>query len=195
MIVIFIRQLGEGSLVSTHDLSIQKQSEQNHTLQYTCPAAPNSHGYFRASPVAQMVKSLPAMQETRAWSLVWDDLLEEEMANRSSILAWRIPWTEEPGEPQSLDLQRVGHNWATNTSFHILQLKKIILYPIPYNHSYLLLGCLCVLGAIKFLRLRIRLNFTSLNYWPGLLWQGTCVPPKQSPKTQIYKDVTSSKRR
>ena len=48
-------------------------------------------------PVAQMVKSLPAMQETRVWSIGWEDPLEKGMAIHSSILAWRIPWTEEPG--------------------------------------------------------------------------------------------------
>ena len=51
----------------------------------------------RASPVAQMVKRLPAMQETRVRSLGWEDPLEKETATDSSILDWRIPWTEEPG--------------------------------------------------------------------------------------------------
>ena len=50
-----------------------------------------------ASLVAQMVKNPPAMQETQVQSLGWDDPLEEEMATHSNILAWRIPWTEEPG--------------------------------------------------------------------------------------------------
>ena len=50
-----------------------------------------------ASLAAQTVKSLPAMQETRVPSLGWKDPLEEEMATHSSILAWKIPWTEEPG--------------------------------------------------------------------------------------------------
>ena len=68
-----------------------------------------------ASLVAQMVKNLPAMQETRVWSLGWEDILEKEMATHSSILAWRIPWTEEPGGLQSMGLQRVGYDWATNT--------------------------------------------------------------------------------
>ena len=53
------------------------------------------------------------MQETRVPSLVWEDPLEEEMAACSSILAWRIPWTEEPGGLQSIGLQRVGHDWVT----------------------------------------------------------------------------------
>ena len=62
-----------------------------------------------ASLVAQIVKCLPTMRETRARSLGWEDFQEEEMATNSSILAWRIPWTEEPGELQSMGSQRVGH--------------------------------------------------------------------------------------
>ena len=60
-----------------------------------------------ASLAAQMVKSLPAVQETWVQSLGWEDPLEEGMATHSSILAWRIPWTEEPGRLQSMGLQRV----------------------------------------------------------------------------------------
>ena len=62
--------------------------------------------YIRASLVAQMVKNLPAMQETWVPSLGSEDPLDKEMATHSSILAWRIPWTEEPGGLQP----RVGHN-------------------------------------------------------------------------------------
>ena len=58
-----------------------------------------------ASLVAQMAKNLPAMQEIRVQSLGWEDPLESGMATCSSILVWRIPWTEEPGELQSLGLQ------------------------------------------------------------------------------------------
>ena len=68
-----------------------------------------------ASIVAQTVKYLPAIQETWVWSLGWEDPLEKEMATHLSILAWRIPWTEEPGGLQSMGLQRAGHDWATNT--------------------------------------------------------------------------------
>ena len=50
--------------------------------------------------------------ETRVWSLGWEDLLEEGIATYSSILAWRIPWTERPGGLQSMGLQRVIDNWA-----------------------------------------------------------------------------------
>ena len=62
-----------------------------------------------ASLVAQMVKRLPAMQETQVRSLGWEDPLEKEMAIHSSILAWKIPWIEEPGRPQSMWSQRVEH--------------------------------------------------------------------------------------
>ena len=54
------------------------------------------------------------MQETWVWSLGWEDSLEEGMATHSSILAWRIPRTEEPGGLQSMGSQRVRYNWATN---------------------------------------------------------------------------------
>ena len=66
--------------------------------------------YFLDFPVAQMVENLPAMQETWVRSLGLEDSLEKEMATHSSILAWRIPWTEGPGGLQSMGLQRVGHD-------------------------------------------------------------------------------------
>ena len=60
--------------------------------------------------MAHVVKTLPAMQETRVQSLGQEKPLEEEMATHSSILAWKILWTEEPGQLQSMGLQRVRHN-------------------------------------------------------------------------------------
>ena len=60
--------------------------------------------------MAQTVKSLPAMWETWVQSLGWEDLVKEGMATHSSILAWRIPWMEEPGGLKSIGLQRVGHD-------------------------------------------------------------------------------------
>ena len=62
------------------------------------------------SLVAQMVKNLPAMLKTQVRSLSWEDPLEKEMTIHSSILAWRIPWTQEPGGLQSIGLPRVGHD-------------------------------------------------------------------------------------
>ena len=59
--------------------------------------------------MAQVVKNLPAMQETQVRSLGWDDPEEKGVATHSSILAWEIPWPEEPGRLQSMGLQRIGH--------------------------------------------------------------------------------------
>ena len=92
----------------------------------------------RASLVAYMVKSLPILQETQVQSLVWEDPLEEEMATHSRILAWKIPWTEEPGRLQSRGLQRVEHSSVTTLHFTSLlvqefweQIMQIILrFPI-----------------------------------------------------------------
>ena len=66
------------------------------------------------SLVAQMVKHLPTMWETRVWSLGREDPLEKEMAPHSSTPDWEIPWTEECGRLQSLRSQRVGHDWVTS---------------------------------------------------------------------------------
>ena len=63
-----------------------------------------------SSLVAQKVKRLPAMRETWVQSLGWEDLLAKEMATHSSVLAWKIPRTEEPGGLQSMGSQRVGHD-------------------------------------------------------------------------------------
>ena len=65
---------------------------------------------FIASLVAQTVKRLPTMLETWVQSLGWEDPLEKEMAPHSSILAWKIPWTKEPGRLQAMGSQRVGHD-------------------------------------------------------------------------------------
>ena len=64
----------------------------------------------KAPLVTQMVKNLPAMLETWVQSLGWEDAMEKGMANHSSILAWRIPWTEEPSRLQSMGLPRVRHD-------------------------------------------------------------------------------------
>ena len=63
-----------------------------------------------ASLVVQTVKHLPAFWETWVRSLGWEDPLEKEIATHSSTLAWKIPWTEEPGRLQSMGPQRVGHD-------------------------------------------------------------------------------------
>ena len=69
--------------------------------------------------VTQMVKCLPAVQETWVQSLGWKDPLEKEMATHSSTLAWKIPWTEEPGRLQSMGLQRVRHDGEISLSLSL----------------------------------------------------------------------------
>ena len=76
--------------------------------------------FVLVSLVAQMVKNLPAMRETWVRSLGGEDPLEKGMATYSNILAWRIPWTEEPGGLQTMGSQRVRHDWATNTYLHTI---------------------------------------------------------------------------
>ena len=78
---------------------------------------PNAEEYTFSrltSLVAQMVKCLSTMQETRVQSLGWEDPLEKDMAIHASNIAWKIPWTEEPGGLQSMGSQRVGHDSATS---------------------------------------------------------------------------------
>ena len=87
---------------------------------------------FWASLVAQRLKCLPTMLETRVRSLGREDPLEKEMATHSSILAWRIPWTENPGGLQSMGSQRVGHDWAMSLthlpfSFKLIDLDQLNL--------------------------------------------------------------------
>ena len=67
-------------------------------------------GDMGASLVVQLVKNLPAVQKTQVRCLGWEDPLEKEIATHSSMLAWKISWTEEPGGLQSMGLQRVGHD-------------------------------------------------------------------------------------
>ena len=74
------------------------------------------------SLVSQVVKCLPAMWETWVQSLGWEDPLEKEMATHSSILAWKTPLMEEPGRLQSMESQRVAHDWGTSLHFKLLNL-------------------------------------------------------------------------
>ena len=109
----------------------------------------SSHLYStRASPVAQTVKHLLAVQETQVQSLGWEDPLEKGKATHSSTLAWKIPWTEELGRLQSIGSQRVGHNWVTSLSystnnsinFHWIYTEsiKIYFYQLCYEISVFL---------------------------------------------------------
>ena len=69
--------------------------------------------YFGGFPCGTVVKNSPATQETRVQFLTWEDPLEKGMATHSSILAWEIPWTEEPGGLYLMGSQSVGHNLVT----------------------------------------------------------------------------------
>ena len=78
------------------------------------------------SLVAQMVNHLPTMWETWVWFLDREDPLEKEMVTPHNTLAWKIPWMEEPGSLQSMESQRVGHDWATSLS--LFTVIKIVWY-------------------------------------------------------------------
>ena len=88
---------------------------------------------YKASLVAQRLKCLPAMQKTWIQSLGREDPLEKEMAPHSSILTWRIPWTEEPCGLQFMGWQRVGYGWATSLS---LSYVSIYVYKCVYMYFY-----------------------------------------------------------
>ena len=94
--------------------------------------------------MAQMVKNLPEMQETWVWSLGWKKSPGEGngMITHSSLLAWRIPWTEEPGGLQSAGSQRAGHDWATNT-----------FTPICWRFGYILFFPVNKMGQLNYTRL------------------------------------------
>ena len=140
-----------------------------------------------------MLKNLPEMWESWVWSLGQKDALEKEMATHSSILAWRIPLTEEPGELQSLGLQKVGHHWATNTHTHththtqthgmilrcwcfvrfVWLLLLLLFFPFSLNWmsitGTLCLPYHCILGADNW--------FSSFCRWEGILFlDGLCQP-------------------
>ena len=83
---------------------------------YLCRSLWKCTKVFGASLVALLVKNPPAMQDTLVWFLGQEDPLEKGMASHSSILAWRTPWTEDPGGLQSMGSQRVRHDWATKHS-------------------------------------------------------------------------------
>ena len=95
---------------------------------------------WKTSLVAQMVKHLSTMRETRVQALGWEDPLEKEMAIHYSTIAWKIPWTEEPGRLQFMGSQRVGHDWATSLHFIVLESSlrvwkiKIKLYLLAHKH-------------------------------------------------------------
>ena len=109
---------------------------------------------YWASLMAQLVKNLPAIGETWVWSLGWEVAMEKGTATHSSILAWRVPWTEQPGELQSMRSQRGRYGWATYTllihqghfiinklwsSWEILWRHSLVLEELTHTHTHLFL--------------------------------------------------------
>ena len=144
---------------ATYYLGKKKKNTGNHwTLQ-------NCHGPFKyranqviwASLVAHTVNNLPVMR-----SLDWEDPLEKKMANHSSILAWRIPWTEKPGRLRFMGSQRVGHDWATK---HILLIVKKEVHKFSHINISLLCDILItVLGMLHGYVLYVAYYRTSLLF-------------------------------
>ena len=99
------------STIGQYKIKLKNNKKKIH-IKSTVDIIPSIHKPHlnRASLVAQSVRNSPAMQETQVRSLGWEDPLEMEMAIHSNILAWRIPWTEEPGRLESIELQRVRHH-------------------------------------------------------------------------------------
>ena len=118
--------------------------------------------------MAQTVKSLPSVWETQIWSLGREYLLENEMATHCSILAWKIPWMEEPGRRHTMGLQRVGHNWATSLS-PFIQIHKIVK---EKNQTYNFNNC----TVNEFLMSEA---FSFLSRWRFRQWQVSAFPREE----------------
>ena len=131
-----------------------------------------------ASLVAQMVKTLPAMQETWVQSLAWDDPLEKEIETHSSILAWRISWTEESGGLQSMVLQRIRQNWATNSfTFTIVDVQPKLQVNNIVIHSFFFFSFIFISWRL------ITLQYCS-GFCHTLTWIShgvTCIPHSDPP--------------
>ena len=126
------------------------------------------------SPVAQTVKNLPAMQKTSVRSLDWEDPLEKETATHSSILAWRIPWTEKPDRLQSMGLERAGHNWVTFTMAEKISTLGHWFLEIVGNCFYKT-SCIILSIFLKHLIINLRVSFCRAKYISDLLDIGLCI--------------------
>ena len=108
---------------------------------------------MKYSLVTQRVKCLPAMWETWVRSLGREDPLEKEMATHSSTLAWKIPWMEEPGGPQLMGSQRVGHDGATLLCFHPFwwsyRFACVLLSFLNFN--FFVIGVIIILSSFFFI--------------------------------------------
>ena len=136
-------------------------AKRGHFLMPTSCTA-RSWGYWclELKPVIQIVKNLPAMQEAQVRSLGQEYPLEDGMATHSDILAWRIPWTEEPGGVQSRGLQKVGHDWGLTLSLSHLHI-NLHISSQQYCESDI------VIPILKMKKLRLTENVI----WPSALPQ------------------------
>ena len=130
---------------------------------------------------------MPEMKETQVWSLGREDPLEEGMATHSSSLAWRIPWTEEPGGLQSMGLQRVGHEWVTNSFFSrtltwflfiplyftILVLSSTVLF--IYSLTQIFIQQTAPQWAIQILKMIQHAFWTTCWIWPNSFYVGVYI--------------------
>ena len=118
--------------------------------------------------VAQIVKNPPATQETWVRSLGWEYPLEKGMATHSSILVWRISWTEEPGGLQSMGSQRVGQDWVTNTQFSLFfyhQSHQGIPNTFPYYFKFMCSALYTCFLMNKATCIFMVMNVNSLSWW------------------------------
>ena len=98
----------------------------------------HTHTYglpLQSSRVVEMVKTLPTMRDPRVWSLGWVDPLEMEMATHSSLLAWKMPWTEEPDGLQSMGSQRVGCDLVTKQQHYVIYLHIYVCTWYTHIHN------------------------------------------------------------
>ena len=156
-----IRYLGKNSV---HSLSHIQLYDLMNCSTPCCPVHHQVPEFTQASLVVQMVKHLPAMQETQVWFLGWEDPLEKEMTIHSSPLTWKIPWTEEPDRLQSMRSQRVRHDWATSLSFTFMSIELVM----PSNHLILchpLLLPFSIFRSIRVFANKSVLHIRWKKYW------------------------------
>ena len=129
-------------------------------------------------PSCAVVKNPPAKQETHVWSLSQEDPLEKEMASHSSILAWKIPWTEEPGRLQSMGLQRVRHDWVTHFHFLFSSLSLFNEYIFSWTYPpYLLTLVPLFLLSFCFTLPKKKTFFSKLLVWLSVMCFQLLSPP------------------
>ena len=142
--------------------------------------------------MAQMVKHLSTMRETRVRALGWEDLLEKEMAIHSGTIAWKIPWTEEPGRLPSMGLQRVGYDWVT--SLHYMFFTDL---SFDYCVVSLLVYCVQLLSCVWLFetpwavahQAPLSMGFSRQEYWSGLQFPSPVIASVQFSSVQLLSRV------